>query len=300
MEKNTYLWQANSAEQNNLLVAEFFRSQNHQGLELMLADGFPLNSYVLSMMVVNRYSAAAIKSFILKAFSVSDTAKLWISEHFEAEEISDIYISHPEWATSDFPTDEECEQFKLWEVLFNREKYELVVSHIPERLVEKNSYSAWIALLQYDFDKYAPLLLERHGMWAIVSCDSGWKYLAEHGYVEWLLDNAHHGKNLSEKEIVAYCLKNGFIEELYNAGMFEVLLENEQFEIFIQKHSLNSLFIEKYPERVDWEDLWNRNGTCVKDALMREAFKHPEVKKCYDFLWKHGNMRAKLKLLMRK
>ena len=295
MEQKTCLWWLNSASQNDLLVAEFSRTKNLDGLQLMLEDGFPLTAYILSVLVAHQHTKPVIKSLISKAVKVDEHAKEWIAGYFEIQDIWKLYASHPELATADFPSNDDCVKFKLWKVLFFRKEHSLIAENAPEFLEEQDDLQACVALLQVNFDKYASLVWDKKFYNAFLWVKDGWKYLIDHGIVKTLLEK-DCGELLPQAEIVEYCLQKGLVDELYEARKYDELLEHGDYEVFVKNRSFYASFLEKFSDKVDWESLWE-NSSCGHDYLIEEAFKNVFVENCSKFLWKHTGIIGKLRLL---
>ena len=291
------LWHLN-AIQTDFLIAEFFRAENLDGLKDVLADGLPLTSYILFMMRASKYSDDVIISVITKADTVDKSGKLWIAEHFDIRNIWGLYISRPELALENFPTNEDCEKFKLWAVLLSRGEYETVARHDPELLMKMKSEKARAALLKIDFDKYASFVWNQKGFGAFLSIEDGWKYLIDHGKASALLRHDWCGL-LPQTEMIDYCLKKGLIDELFDAKRYKELLDSGHFEVFVKHHSFNAQFLEKYPEHVDWMDLWQCCSSKEnKKYLIEMALKNCAVAQCQEFLLEHGNFWHRLGLLI--
>ena len=299
MEQKKSIWHL-TALQTDFLIAEFFRAGNLEGLKDVLAEGLPLTSYILFMMRANHYSDEIIKSVITRADTVDTSGKSWIAEHLDIQDSYELYVSHPELALENFPTNEDCEKFELWDILLARGEYEIVARRSPELLVEKNTTKAYSALLAVDFDKYASLVWDKGKRGAFLSVEDGWKYLIDHGTVSILLNGVNWpAELLPQTEIIDYCLQKGLVDELYEAKRYKELLENGKFEVFVKNHSFNNMFLENYPEHVDWTDLWHHcRDKENKKYLINAALKNRTVARCQEFLLEHGNFWHKLGLLI--
>lgn len=297
MEQKRQLWKMNSDFQNDLLVAEFFRTKNLIGLEELLADGFPLTSYILFMMRANGYSDEDIKSLISKAVDVNENAKKWISEYIDIHVVYELYSCFPELAMANFPSNEECIKYKLWNVLLSRKEYRKIAENVPEIIEQSDDLNSCVALLQIDFNKYASFVWNKGFPNAFLWVKDGWKYLIDQGKANFFLQNEWYGL-LPEDGIIEYCLQKGLIDELYEARKYDQLLEHGYYEVFVKNHSSYSLFLEKFPEHVEWEELWKTaESKSDRKYLIGEAFKHPEVQQCSDFLWEHVGFWGKFMLL---
>ena len=288
-----------TASQKDLLIAEFFRTENLTELEAAIADGLPLTAYILFMMRAHEYPDERIKSLISKAVEVDESAKEWVSEHFNIQTVYELYDSRPELAVADFPTNEDCVRLKLWNVLLERQQFDLLAQNVPEILEQKKSYRALVALVTYDFEKYAPLALEQHYPGALLSVTDGWKYLIDHGLIKWLLARMNSCDSWFPRErIVTYCLEKGYVDALYEAKFYADLLEHQQFEVFVKNHSFDPVFLDTYSKYVDWEDLWQHaESKSNKKYLLEKAFKNRCEQKNYDFLWNHSSLWMRLWLL---
>ena len=295
---NKPLWQFNSAAQNDLLAQELIASDQHVLMESLLKSGFPLTAFILCEMHYHSWAKSKIKTAFRLATIINDDAKKWLPLYFEVEDIHDLFFAKPELATDEFPSDSDCIKFKLWDILCNREQWLVVANFAPEILEQKNCVESSRALLESDFEKYAPLVFERHHHSVFLNFEEGWKYLIDHGSNNWISKIKDCGHFLPSKDIIAYCIEKGLIDEVYKAHYYDELLEYQQFDVFVKNHSFCSDFLEKYPDKVDWEDLWQHaSDKSTKSYLKEIAFRNQNIQKCNDFLWKHCGIIGRFRLL---
>ena len=294
--KKKKLWQYNTASQNDLLVAEFFRAENVNGLEQMLEQGYPLNSAILSLMVANSYSDEAVKSLIAKAKVISESAQSWIASNCDLNDILDLIEAHPQITSKDFPSDEDCVTYRLWNVLIYRKKWNILAQYVPEKIEDISNADVYIALLSVDFDKYAPHIFKKH-KGAFIAVKDGWKYLIDHGQAEWLLGKSYlYDSFLDQNEVAEYCYSKGLIDVLYQHKFYSVLLAHKEYDVFVKNKSFSSEFLESAPQYAEWEDLLNFSESSHQ-YLLEEAKKNADILECRSFLMNHLGWLGKGKLL---
>lgn len=289
----------NLSQQNEFMAWYCLEHHQTDKFKELLEAGMPLSGFMLTSMVFFEYSDKVIKEILLVSENVEKDVVPWMKAYFQITDLADVLPEFESLLSDDYPTNDECVQLKLWNVLLKREQFDLLAQNAPEILENEKSYQALVALEKCDFEKYAPLALEQGYPGAVLSVPDGWKYLIDHGFVEWLLDKLSTFDSLLPREdIIAYCVQKGYVDELYKAKEYAELLEHEQFDVFVKNHSFNSVFLETYPEHVDWEDLWKyTTSQSNRKYLIQEAFKNRYETKNYDFLWKHGGWWTKWRLL---
>lgn len=292
------LWQFNSAIQNDLLCQEIIATNQHLLMESFLKSGFPLTAFILCEMHYHSWSKDEIKAAFRLSSTINEDAKKWLSLYFDTEDVRDLLRSKPELATAEFPSNDDCVKFKLWDILCDRGHWAAVAQFAPEILEQKNCPESSRNLLEIDFEKYAPLVFERHHHLVFFYFEDGWKYLIDHGSHDWVSKVKGCGELLPSKDIIAYCIEKGLIDELYEDRYYDELLDHQQFDVFVKNHSFYSKFLEMYPDKVDWEDLWKHaSDKSTRQFLKEKAFLNSDVQKCNDFLWNHCGFFGKLRLL---
>lgn len=104
---------------------------------------------------------------------------------------------------------------------------------------------------------------------------------------------------ISRNQLFAYCKLKGLIDVLYNANFIEELLHCGEFDVFVRNHSLAVRFLVGYPEKVDWEDLWEHCPNKDKQKeLLDYALINKDCQNCRSFLKKHLGLWGKVKLAL--
>lgn len=301
MEENNFYLQQLSAAQKDLLVMESCRTKNFTGLKQMFEEGFPLDAFVLFCIKVNFCSFDFLKEVVAHAVVVMDSAKEGLARLFTVDEISSLYITRPELATATFPSVDDCVKYQLWDVLCVRGQWDIVAQHAPHILEQKDHPESSRALLNLDYNKYAPLAFGRRDYSVFLFFENGWKYLIDHGSlpVHWISNLRACGDLLPTKDIIKYCLKKGHVDEVYTAGYYDELLEEGQFEVFVKNRSFYKGFLKNYPNEVDWEDLWEHSDNRKNQKYLIEmALINKTVEPCCDFLLEHGDFWTRLMILL--
>lgn len=293
-----HLWKLNSLSQNDHLIWELIADNRRDDIADLLKNDFPLCAYVLNEMHYHGWQDNDLKEAISIATVIDTDLKKWVAEYFDVGDIVDLLSSEPELATEEFPSDEDCIKYKLWEVLCRRQQWAVVAEFAPEFLEQKNCVESSKELLNVDFDKYASLVFERCHRSLFLQSEKGWKYLIDHDETKWISNLKNCGELFPVNDIINYCIEKGLIDMLYKAEYYDELLEHGKFDIFIKNNSSYSTFLEKYPDKVNWEVLWNNcDSKSSKAYLIEEAFKNVLVENCSEFLWKHTGIIGKLRLL---
>ena len=295
--------QLNSSQQNDIIAWYALEKRQLNKLQQLIEDGMPLTLFILTAMVFFDYSDDEIKTILKSTKNIDGKVVPWMRQYFEVSELSEILPLYQSHLLPDFPSDEECIEFKLWQALGQREKFDLIAQNAPEFLVEhyKKNEAANSALLKVDFEKYAPIVL-KNSFTSFLTIKDGWKYLVNHGKVKELLDLYRHLISSSwvylpqKNELESYCVETDHCEELYADGRYKLLLANKKIDVFIKNKSFNSDFLTQFPDQVKWEELWNccESG---REHLKKMARKNIRVQQCSDFLWNHSNFIEKLYLL---
>lgn len=289
----------NSENQNEVLVWYCLEHSEIEKFKQLLRDDMPLNAFMLTSMVFLDYTDDVIKEVLKSAVNLKDNVFTWLKNHFEATELSDVLPLYEQLLPKDYPSNDECVELKLWKALYNRGEYGLVARNAPQILEQRGGYWADIALLNANFEKYAPQCLERERYNSIIAVKEGWKYLIDHGQAQWVLQKA--GSSFKEllpyQECVDYCLQKELYEDLYAAKCYDALLEHQKFEIFVKHHSSNPKFLTEHPDKVDWDDLWEQTDDKLHHKYLKEkAFCNRNVSQCNEFLWKHAGLLDQIRL----
>ena len=282
----------NSAEQNERMVWYCLEHNEIGRFMQLVRSNMPLTTDMLTAMVFFDYSDAKIKEILTLFTKYTPPVIQWIRNYFPVDELAEVLPHFQENLPEDWPSNEDCVRFKLWETLCIRKQFDAVAQNAPEFLESEqwlSNYKARVALIKTDFDKYAPLFMQKGAYGSIVAIEGGWKYLIDHGQLQWLVSNNFFGSLLPKDEIIDYALQQGFAEELYKAKCYDELLAHDVFDVFVKNRSFYSKFLTEHPDKVDWEDLWKQcNGNKEnQNYLKQQAYKNKNVPKCYEFLMAH-------------
>ena len=305
MENNFSIFSLNTSEQNECLAWHCLKNHDMSAFESMLDSEMPLTSFMLTAMLCLSYDKEVIKGVLKKAKIVEPNVIPWMQNCFELEELTDILPEYDELLPKGYPSDEDCVRLKLWKALLKRQSYNVLAQNAPE-VLEKHismSSSARLALLKADFAKYADIILKNGYYCSILQIKDGWKYLIDHGKAVWVLQHELQDFAIEKEEIAKYCLEKGLLQELYDAEFYDLLLQNNHVDVFVKNHSNYQKFLEQYPDKVDWEDLWTFKGEndkmalvidAIRKRLLKTAKKHKDIPACVEFLKKHGSWWDKL------
>ncbi|MBR1825562.1 MAG: hypothetical protein IJ770_03140 [Alphaproteobacteria bacterium] len=287
----------NSDNQNDMIAWFCIENSEIGRLKQLLRDGMPLSAFMLTSMVFFGYSDAVIKEVLLLAEVYdSDDVPRWIQGYFEDADLAAILPEFQDGLPSDWPSDEDCVRFELWQVLKNRKRFDLIAQNAPQIAEEMELYPS---LLKVDFAKYAPFCLAKKWYFDIVQHQDGWKYLIDQGLADWVLERGSFCGLLPRAEIEEYCLQKGLIDELYNSRRYNILLEHQQFDVFVKNHSFHPKFLTEYPDKVDWEDLWTHCSDKENQKYLKEqAFKNRHISQCSEFLLAHSGLLGQIRLFL--
>ena len=283
----------NSGEQNERMVWYCLEHNEIGRFMQLVRSNMPLTTDMLTAMVFFDYSDDRIKKVLTQFTKYTPPVVQWIRNYFPVDELAEVLPHFQDNLPEDWPSNKDCVRFKLWETLCNRKQFDAVAQNAPEFLEADRwllySYPARVALIKTDFAKYAPLFMQKGAYGSIVAVEGGWKYLVDHGQLQWLMSNDFFGDLLPKDEVIDYALQQGLVEDLYKAKLYPELLARRQFEVFVKNHSFNKDFLTGYPEEVDWEDLWEHceGNKESQNYLIEKARKNKTVPKCYDFLIAH-------------
>ena len=229
------LWRLNTPEQRDLLVVRLFVSGNISTFVEWLADGLPLNAFMLSELALcHAYGEdKQYQEIILTANVFEDNAKLWLEEFLPPKTLLNLLEQKPELVSETFPSNDFCVKQELWDILMERKAYDAIAPVNPDLLSSCEDNAALSALLKVNAEKYINLAFERGFYNLVLSCKDGWKYLIDFGQAEWLFKNkcVMNIGLISEAEVAEYCYQKGLIDLLYKYGYYSKLLDHEEFEI---------------------------------------------------------------------
>lgn len=298
--KYARLWRFNTPEQNDLLALRLFLTGNFSTFTEWIEDGMPLNAFMLSELALcHSYGEESLYlTLVLKAKKLHPTVRPWLEEFFTPKLVLELLKKKPELLSDTFPSNEFCIKQEQWDILKSRKVYDVIAQKAPQELENCADNAAIAALVKVNAEKYLDLAFEKKLYNVVVSPADGWKYLIDKGQAEWLFKNNFLMKweLISEQNVLDYCLEKGLVDLLYKYHYYQFLMEHNELDVFVKNRSYASEFLNKYPEYVDWEDLWN-SSVCGHNYLIEQAFKHSDVQKCYDFLWKHAGWVGRLRLL---
>lgn len=302
MENCKEILKMNSTRQNEFLALNCLERHDLPMFLELLKNGMPLTAFMLTSMAVLKYHKKYIKQVLIETECIeNDDVVKWMQSFFSVNELTNVLPEFEENLPKDYPENADCVRLKLWKTLCERKEYDLVAQNAPDPygiLSEQNDVAAYQALLKLDFEKYAPFVFGKGYYGAFLMSEEEMKYLVDHGKVNWLLKFLSHSKLEPVSDLIKYCVEKGFAEEVFLSGYKNELLELGVFDVFNKHHSLYSEFLEKYPQEVDWEDLWQQcKNKSTKKYLKEKAFAHREIQKCADFLWKHSNWITRLFML---
>lgn len=303
MEKNKCgfsVFVQNPSVWNEFFVWNCLELGNIDKFKQMLKEEMPLSAPMLSIMLYWGYNREAIKEVLKIAEIIDDSIFPWMQEFFEVDELAEILPEYDELLPKDYPSNEDCVRLKLWKALLKRRRYDDVAQNAPE-VLEENEYlthDVCQALLRANFVKYADICFKKGLYSEILAVKDGWKYLIEHGKMTWLYAWKHLPSFISKEDMIAYCLENGMYQALYEVEMYDLLLEHGQVDVFVKNKSGYRGFLDKYPEKVDWEYRWKcsteEDGRKtflteeIRKKLLKVARQHKDVPACVEFLKNHG------------
>ncbi len=286
----------NQSQQNDLMAWYCLKNSEIGRLKQLLKDGMPLTAFILTGMVFFGYSRDAVREVLKTGNNIDGNVIAWMQHYFKVSELTEIIPLYTKYLPSDYPSDEECIEMKLWNTLYERGKYDLVAQYSPQILQDSGKVEGFVALLNADFEKYAPFVMEQKRSGLLIYCKDGWKYLVDHGRAGFVLQMKDASGLLDEKAVQEYCLSKGLTEELYKAKCYEILLEHQEFDVFVKHHHFAGKILLNYPDKMDWEDLWNtHNDEFNRRYLINWAVKRRSVSKCRDFLKQHAGIWTKLR-----
>lgn len=289
------------AVKENEFLAYLCLSENDvKKLQKLVKNGLSVTSFMLTLMDHFGCSKEDIKATLEVAVNVNENIFYWVKNFFDADTARVIIQKFEDKVPEKF-TKSDCVKFGLWQTLLNRKKYEELAENAPDFLLAKEPDNRWAmeALLGVNFDKYVGLAYDK-GMYFSIFCrNDGWKYLVDNNKLNYVFDYLKNDivkKSMPLDHILEYIYSKGCVAELYDAGYYDLLLEKREFEVFINKHSINAKFLTQYPELVDWEDLWNYySGQSGYLSRIKElARKNNRNKKCHEFLLNHSTFWERL------
>ena len=296
MENLEKLFCYNSVEQNELLVCYFLKHSKLDTVkQLVQEDVVMLTPFILNAMITFGYSDDDIKD-VISCVNTPATDELkdvviWMTEYFPMEDIKDLLHSFDGYFPQIYPKNETCVLLGLWKTLYDRAEYKLLIENGKLDMVEENpGYQAKVALLQYDFDKYAPKFLNEKDACCILEIKDGYKYLIDNGYADMVL-SSYKRVMLSSMEVVEYCIEKGLSDLVYNKSLLlrDTLLSLGEYSPFVKKHDSSDEFLLKYPSHVDWEDLYNYlSDDGEKKALIEKAKRNIKIPNCRAFVRRHS------------
>lgn len=305
MERNLiHLWQYHTPEQNDLLVVRLFTADKLDVFTDWLKDGLELNAFMLSNLIFHhRNGDKAVVTAASVAQKVSSDAKKWLKNYLSSEEVLKIIRANPQIESLDFPNNDFCVEHKLWDVLRLRNEFKLLAIHDPEAIFSYNDVYPYRVLLSNNPDYFDRVFEKGEAYYAaFFTAKDGWKYLIDHGQVSYVLARIESIKlfdSLAE-EVLIYCLKRGFFDELYQYKQYDFLLEHGQFSVFVQNNSCYKPFLLKYPDVLSWNHLWNYvnvfdDAKALHEHLLRTASEvlsqNPDCKNVRYFLKEHSTWR---------
>lgn len=302
MEKKCYegIIALNSVQNNEQMAWYCLEKSELSRFKQLLSEGMPLTPFMLTSMVFFGYYEAEIKE-VLALAEIEDSSKdllSWVRGYFSEDELNDVLPLFDAYLPDDYPSNEVCVRLKLWNTLYRRKQCNLIAPNAPEFLLEKKTKDAYAALVQHDLEKYAPILVENRFLLTVLAASDGWKYLVDHGYAKEVLKLKDFAGLLKQNEIAEYCWKKGLINELYEAECYDVLLAHQEIDVFVKNHSTYGKFLKDYPEKVDWEDLWDTYPDLVHRVCLKEAAKlNKKVPACSEFLLAHSGLWEQIWLL---
>ncbi|MEE6208092.1 MAG: hypothetical protein VZR95_08580 [Alphaproteobacteria bacterium] len=302
MENYKKILELNSTQQNELLVLNCLERTDLQTFLELLKSGMPLTAFMLTSMVVLKYDKKDIKRVLIEATNIeSDGVVKWMQSFFAVDELTDVLPEFEGNLPKDYPENDVCVKLGLWNTLCERKEFTLVAQNASDPygiLSAQDNVAAYQALLELNFDKYAPLVFGKGYYGAFLLSEKGWKYLVDHGAVNWLMKSLTLGGLEPVTDIIKYCVDKGFVEEVFKSGYKDELLKLGAFDVFKEHHSFYPAFLENYPQEVNWEDLWKQSRSkSTKKYLKEKAYAHLEVRECSEFLWNHSNWLVRFWLL---
>lgn len=293
----------NSVSQNELLVWNCLHERKIEKFNLLLESGMPLTAFMLTCMTFLDYSSNDIKEVLPHTDTLSCDAYQWVRCYFADDELSVIMKKFDDNLPLDYPSNDDCIKLKLWKTLLRRGEFGLIAQNAPEVLEiyldseDKNmADNALRELLIVNLEKYADLAMERRHFGFILYAEDGWKYLFEHGKENFVIEKLGTciSKFLPMDEIFEYCREKGWVDGLYKAGLYDLLLKHKRFELFVANHSLNNGFLTNFPEEVDWEGLWEyyHNDEVYCEIIFEKARLNRNIPKCKKFLSEYSGIRG--------
>lgn len=285
MEKNekVKLLKFNSTEQCNLVLFDAIKQQNPQRLFYLVEERcYSVTPFVLNLMIDFGMENQLPKLLeVCKCYDVSIYD--WLCIYWGRDKTDDFCCQN---SFDDIVRKKILEEALIrnetWDALLKRGR----LCNIPDDwLLAHPSHDTARMLLTRNLKKHADWALEHKIYSAFVYVKNGYKYLLKAGLYGYVLEN--YGRlyeRLSIQEIEKILQDNKdtkywvfFQNDLLAAGLPDVCLRN---------HSTDERLLCAYPERVDWEYLWEHNDEAsVRERLLKCAAKNKKITK--DFLQKH-------------
>ena len=303
--KKTFLSSVSTEQlkQNEFFAYLCLSENNHKKLAEAVENGMPITPFMLTLTDYFGYSKEQVKQLVMLSERLSDEVFLWIKKYLDFEELRSVAQKFE----GNLPASckaEDCVELGLFNELLKRKAYKTLAEKAPDFLekVEQNS-EINIALLEADFERFAPIVYKRTNKLGIfLNIHGGWKYLidADGKNVKFVLSNTLFGEGFfPHRAIGEYCYQKGYGDELYEYHYYyKILLENQEFEIFRKNRNTNEDFLKKYPKEVEWEALWEYyKEPQVRGYLKKCASANKNEPACREFLWKHSNFFKRLLML---
>ena len=178
-----------------------------------------LSGYCLTLMNIFGMDKYVILEMISSAKRIQKDVVWWLKDKFELQEIADKIRQFKHRLPKYFLSWEEFGRLGLYSILLKEQKYDILAKYMPKVLLKliarrtNHMFAAAKALLDYDFDKYAPYMFERKLYGTILTADGGWQYLVENAQAEFVLKNLGNifASNLPKADVIRYCDKRGLI-----------------------------------------------------------------------------------------
>lgn len=278
----------NSSTQNETIAWYCLEHSEIERFKQLLADEMPLTVFMLTAMVFFDYSDDRIKDILKLAKKYEQDVLKWMRSYFPVDELAEVLPNYQDQLPADWPNNEDCVRFKLWETLRKRRQNLLIAQNAPEVAEEMRLYSD---LVQIDFAKYAPICLKNGWFGPILAGQEGWKYLIDNGQADFVLAKGDLSGLLPRKEIVDYCLQKGLFDELFKAKCYDELLAHDALDVFVNNHSFYGKFLTGHPDKVKWEELWECCSNDIsRECLIEQAWKNKKEPACYEFLMSHTGL----------
>ena len=278
--RNEELLRLNTPEQNEQAIIRCFLKNDVDKAFELLENGMTITASMLNFLLFEQNcSGDFIKDFINHGKKFDTYVPVWINTYFEIEHRVAIAKKHPKLVLYCF-SDEECVQQQLWDVLLLAKKYKLLCLDAPQ-IIEQHIADKDVAkvAIEYDFNRYAPLVFEHNHYDLILNKPLGHKYLLEHNMIDYVTTNAR------EEHVFEY------IVDYYGEDKF---FENHNGKMLLRDGAklLNSntwfveWFFSKYIDTIDWEYIWEKE-IMGHYELMHVATDNMFDLKCLRFLWRH-------------